>query len=139
MIKNDLLRKLSVITALVTGTISALISLIYCFTNARSLFAGDFLVYSIPALGFFDLFFLFVTYSSIVAFIVISYLHFLKKKLFSATIYNILAVGFFLVSLIYIATNKLWPNNGLEGILVFVNKVMLLLTNIALVGTVITE
>ena len=58
MIKNDLLRRLSVITILGAGTIAALISLIYCFTNVRTLFGGDFLVYSIPVLGFFDLFFL---------------------------------------------------------------------------------
>lgn len=133
------LRVVGIIFTLGFGTIAGLLSTVYLFTNARLLFSGDYSIYSLPVLGFFDTFFSFVAYTAIVGFIVVSYLYILKKGFMSQKVYSILAIGFFAMSLMYIAMNKLWPSNGIEGILVFINKMSLLGVSIGVLIQLISD
>lgn len=136
---NLVLRQAGITTVIISCAISSLISFVYLITNLRLLFSGDWLIYSIPTLGFFDTFFSVISYSAIIGFGVISYLHFIKPKILSIPVYSILCIGFFFVSLMYIGFNKLWPSDGIEGIIVFINKAALLFVNLGLLMTVVSE
>ncbi len=139
MKSNNALRIFGNIFVFGFGGIVALISTIYLFTNARILFSGDFTIYALPVLGFFDTLFTFFTYACAIGFVVVSYLYLLKKGSISRYIYSILAIGFFVMSVIYFATNKLWPTNGIEGILIFINKVSLIFVSAGIVLIFISE
>lgn len=139
MRKTNALRIIGMIAVLGFGGIGALISTVYLVTNLRLLFSGDYAIYDMPAIGFFDTFFSVIAYAATIGFIVVSYLYILKKGFISRHIYTILAIGFFVMSLMYVAMNKLWPANGIEGILVFINKMALLNVSIGVVLLFITE
>ena len=136
---NLVLKQVGIMTVIFSCIISSSISFVYLLTNLRLLFSGDWLIYSIPTLGFFDTFFSVISYSAIIGFGAISYLHFIKPKILSIPIYSILCIGFFFVSLMYIGFNKLWPSDGIEGIIVFINKAALLFVNLGLLMTVVSE
>lgn len=114
---KKVLRIMGKIAALVGLAIGALVSLIYLFTNVRLLFSGDYMVYSNPSAGFFNVFFKELMYLFIIATMIITYFYFLNKKHGPSlqVTYWIMSIGLLAVTTIHIIFNKLSFSSGIEG------------------------
>ena len=112
--------------ALISSGISSLVSLVYFAMNIRLLFSGDYMFYSHPSAAIAMIISTIMMNGFIIAFAIISFLYYLKKGSIPQLFYYILAAGVFFIAIVYFSTNRLWFNNGFEGIIVGINKLVLI-------------
>lgn len=112
--------------ALISSGISSLVSLVYFAMNIRLLFSGDYMIYSHPSAAIAMIISTIMMNGFIIAFTIISFLYYLKKGSIPQLFYYILATGIFFIAIVYFSTNRLWFNNGFEGIIVGINKLVLI-------------
>lgn len=129
---NRIVKLICKILSFIGFGISALLSLIFALLNLRIMIAGDFIAYSNPVAGFFNIFFKTIMYGIFIFGAVFSYIYLIKKdKTKNLLLFAIINASLFVSSLIFAFSNGLSFSLSIEGKLTLLFVLALLLGIIA--------